>query len=484
MEKLVLIHGALGSPTEFNTIQSHFERNYEVHVYTIPHHGEFKQSTIPFEIDFLTNDLLDFLQNLGPSYIYGFSLGGYLAIAAAQKDESNILGIVTQGTKFHWTKDAAAKETKTLTVDFLAKKAEGFYNYLNQLHGDYLPELLAKTADFMTKLGENPVISSKTVEKLNIPIRFTRGGKDKMVTEEETLTIVQATPKGRYFEIPGMIHPLGFISAKHSIRHISIQLESLNYQWSTTPFGEMAYKVFGEIKSESEPVILFLHEAIGSIAQWKNFPQKLCSKLKLPGIAIEFPGYGFSESETKVRDENYLHEFALENLPAFLNSIELENPLFIIGHSDGGTNALLYSKRFPNNVKGIVTMAAHYINEKETRAGIQPAIDAWNDGKLKGLAYFHGQKTERLFFAWANTWLTPAFKDWNISNDIKNNTVPALILQGNDDQYGTDQQVHGIVELLNNAQAYFIPECGHAPHLEKQEEVIKAIENFWSGIDV
>ncbi|PWH81907.1 alpha/beta fold hydrolase [Brumimicrobium oceani] len=479
MQKLVLIHGALGDYSEFDKIVPLLASDYEIEVFQIPHHGDYQDSKVQFEMNALVDDFLKFLNKFGPSFIYGFSLGGYLAIAAAQKDESNILGIVTQGTKFDWSKESAEKETKTLNVDFLSTKAEGFYKYLDKLHGEYLPKLLSKTSEFMTKLGENPVISSKSVEKFTIPVRLTRGGKDKMVTKKETLNIKEGLKFGNYFEIPSMIHPLGFINPKHIARLISIQLDSLKYQWASTPFGKMAYQILGEINSESEPVVLFLHEAIGSIAQWKGFPEKLCQEINLPGIAIEFPGYGFSEAENKTRDAQYLHAFALEYLPAFIDAIQLKNPLFIVGHSDGGTNALLYSSKYPKNVKGIVTMAAHYINEKETRAGIQPAIDAWNEGKLKGLEFFHGEKTERLFFAWANTWLKPDFEHWDISEDIQGNSVPALILQGNDDQYGTDEQVNGIVNLLENAEAFFIDDCGHAPHLEKEEVVINCIKYFW-----
>lgn len=97
----------------------------------------------------------------------------------------------------------------------------------------------------------------------------------------------------------------------------------------------------------------------------------------------------------------------------------MNNPLLIVGHSDGGTNALLYSSKYPKKIKGIVTMAAHYINEPETIAGIRPAIKAYKEGKLKGLEYYHGEKTERLFFAWCKTWLLPEFENWDISQDIK-----------------------------------------------------------------
>src|SRR5690554_1055280 len=478
MEKLVLIHGALGDYSEFNKIVPLLEKKYEIHTFEIPHHGNYQDSKIEFEINAIVIDFLKFLKTIGPSYIYGFSLGGYLAIAAAQQDETNIKGIVTQGTKFDWTIETAIKETIGLNVDFLSTKAEGFYNYLVGLHGAYLPQLLDKTVDFMTLLGKNPIISSESVKKITIPVRLTCGGKDKMVSKEETLEICRGLKFGRYFEVPSMIHPLGFISPKHSARLISIQLESLNYQWTSTSFGEMAYQVLGNIQNDTEPVVLFLHEAIGSIAQWQDFPEQLCNQLKLPGITLEFPGYGFSEAEEKIRDSKYLHEFALAYLPSFIESIQLKNPLLIVGHSDGGTNALLYSSKHSTKVKGIVTMAAHYINEKETKAGIQPAIHAWNNKKLRGLEFFHGEKTERLFFAWANTWLQPDFNDWDISEEIRGNNVPALIIQGSDDQYGTDQQVNGIVNLLQNGHPYFIDNCGHAPHLEKKQEVIAKINEF------
>ncbi|HZH87010.1 MAG TPA: alpha/beta hydrolase [Brumimicrobium sp.] len=478
MEKLILIHGALGSKSEFEKIVPLLSEEYEVITYEIPHHGKLMDSALTFEINSLVTHFLDFMKSTGPSYVYGFSLGGYIALSAALKDETNFKGIVTQGTKFNWTKDEADKETKSLNVEFLSSKAEGFYNYLLDLHGDYLPELLRKTAHFMISLGENPIISKKSVENITIPVRLTRGGKDRMVTQEETFEISEGLQNGHYFEIPNMIHPMGFISPKHIARLISIQAGSFHYQWASTPFGKMTYQVIGEIQSDSKPVVLFLHEAIGSIAQWQDFPKNLCEQLLLPGIVISFPGYGFSESEKKIRNAKYLHEFALDYLPAFIEAIQLKNPLLIIGHSDGGTNALLYSTKHPSNVKGIVTIAAHYINEEETKAGIQPAIDAWNEKKLKGLEFFHGAKTERLFFAWANTWLQPDFKDWDISEDIKGNPVPALIIQGSNDQYGTDQQVKGIVDLLKNAEAFFIEDCGHAPQLEKQDEVIAKINEF------
>lgn len=482
MEQLILIHGALGRKSEFDQIIPLLEKEYKIISYEIPHHGELKDSNLPFKISDLVNHFLDFIESVGPSLIYGFSLGGYIALAAAQKDEKNFKGIVTQGTKLNWSAVEAEKETKGLDIHFLSTKAKGFYDYLLDLHGDYLPPLLSKTAQFMTVLGQNPSISPKSIAHLSIPVRFTRGGKDRMVTKEETLEIVHSISSAHYTEIPSMIHPIGFIKPKYIARLISTQVNSMDYQWANTSFGRMAYQQYEKIQSKNQPIVLFLHESLGSIAQWKGFPKKLCEKLQLPGIAIEFPGYGFSTNENKIRDNRYLHEFSWDVLPSFLEAINLNNPLIIVGHSDGGTNALLYSSKYPKKVKAIVTMAAHYINEPETIAGIEPAIVAYNEGKLKGLEFFHGEKTERVFFAWSKTWILPEFKNWDISQDIKSNKVSALIIQGDNDQYGTDQQVKGIVGLLENAKACFLSDCGHSPHLEKETEVIEAIRK-WAEVE-
>lgn len=478
MDNLVLIHGALGNAKEFDKISIFLSKHYNVTIYEIPHHGNKSNSTVPFTIEALTQDLEEYISEIGDCFIYGFSLGGYIALSLAQKESQYIQGIITQGTKLDWSVTTSEKEVKSLNLDFLKTKAKPFYDYLENLHGSYLPELLDKTASFMINLGKSPSLSKDSVKSITCPVRMIRGGKDKMVSKEETTEICQSISNSYYFEIPSFIHPVGFINPKHVARAIEVQINSFAYQWASTKFGDIAYKTIGKL-TDQKPILLFLHEAIGSIAQWSDFPDKVSKALNLPAIVLEFPGYGFSSEYDKKRDSKYLHHFALTHLPAFIESIQLKQDIIIVGHSDGGTNALLYSSEYPEQVKGIVTMAAHVLNEKETKVGIHPAIKAFESGKMKGLEMFHGQKTEHLFYAWALTWLSEDFSDWNISQDIKNNNVPALIIQGEDDQYGTKEQVHIICQLLKNAAPFFIKECGHAPHLEKQSEVINKIVS-WS----
>lgn len=230
-----------------------------------------------------------------------------------------------------------------------------------------------------------------------------------------------------------------------------------------------------ELKNENT-FLVFLHEALGSIGQWREFPQLLCDQMGINGFIFERQGHGQSDAFSSLRNARYLHDAAYHELKEMLEIvIPSGKKIILIGHSDGGSIALLYASKFPKNVVGVVTMAAHVIVEKETLEGIQPAIEAYQKGKLDGLKKYHGDQTEILFYAWANTWLSTEFKDWDISNDIQIRPMPALIIQGNQDQYGTSKQVEIIAADNDNTQSLLLEHCKHHPHLEKPGEVIQAI---------
>lgn len=231
-----------------------------------------------------------------------------------------------------------------------------------------------------------------------------------------------------------------------------------------------------------ETIILFLHEALGSIGQWKGFPQRLCNELQLCGIVYERQGHGESGPFTSQRDHHYLHNYAFEELPQFVESVLKNKKLILVGHSDGGSIALLYAHKYPENVTAIVTMAAHVINESETIAGIDPAVKAFKLGKLDGLKKYHGDKTDDLFYAWANTWRSKAFLNWNIENEIGSSIIPGLFIQGADDQYGTREQLRLIKSKFSSSSSVaLIDQCGHHPHLEKQDEVVTLIKDWISN---
>jgi pimeloyl-ACP methyl ester carboxylesterase len=232
--------------------------------------------------------------------------------------------------------------------------------------------------------------------------------------------------------------------------------------------------------SQDETILIFLHEALGSIPQWRSFPTELCHQVGMNGIVYERQGHGKSDPLDQQRNADYLHDYAWRELPSFLDAILApEQKVILIGHSDGGTIALLYAAKFIKRVKAVVTMAAHVINEPETIAGIAPAVHAFQSGKLNKLHDFHGHKTEALFFAWADTWNSNDFLNWNICSDIRSVKAPCLILQGNNDQYGTVKQLELIQDSVSGiCKTMLIRDCGHHPHLEKPNEIIQLISTF------
>ena len=196
---------------------------------------------------------------------------------------------------------------------------------------------------------------------------------------------------------------------------------------------------------------IFLHEALGSINQWRNFPQLICDKLGINGFVYERQGHGNSSDFTSNRSANYLHESAYVELDELLKIlIPQGKKVILIGHSDGASIALLYAAKFPKLVAGIVSMAAHVVNEPETIAGIIPAVEAFQAGKLSGLRKFHGDKTETLFYAWANSWLSESFRSWNIFSEIQGICCPVLAIQGKEDQYGTKLQLDLIQQAVQS----------------------------------
>lgn len=240
--------------------------------------------------------------------------------------------------------------------------------------------------------------------------------------------------------------------------------------------------VFADNVQDDSCVLVFLHEALGSVGQWKGFPQKLCSALRLNGIIYEREGYGQSSPLRGKRDKQYLHEYAWEELPELLDVLlPIDKKVVLVGHSDGASIALLYAARYPQKVRAVVSMAAHVIVEDVTLKGIAPAVKAYKEGKLEGLRKFHGEKTEELFFAWADTWNLPEFSEWNICKDIETISCPVLALQGTNDQYGTKLQLDLISDSIKRGEVrkVMIPKCGHHPHLELPSEIESTIVEWW-----
>ncbi len=230
------------------------------------------------------------------------------------------------------------------------------------------------------------------------------------------------------------------------------------------------------VLEEGSPLV-FLHDALGSIPQWKDFPEQLVAQCGLEGWLIERQGHGQSSPMKRKRTKDYLHQEALEVLPAVLQKLQISNPI-LIGHSDGGSIALLYASRFPTTA--VITIAAHVIVEGQTLKGIRQTLQD-KAFILPKLMKYHGSKAETLFDAWWQTWIAEDFVDWNLLNHMKHINCPVLAIQSDEDVFGSMKQAEQIV-AHTNGQSLIVEGGGHAPHLKYTEEVVQVIKMFIKSV--
>lgn len=231
------------------------------------------------------------------------------------------------------------------------------------------------------------------------------------------------------------------------------------------------------------PTLVFLHEGLGSIGFWKDFPQRLCAETGLGGFVFDRLGHGGSDPAPGPRGVDYLDREAVDRLPAVLAAAGIEHPI-LIGHSDGGTIALLHAAAFPTVAMGIVTLAAHVFVEEVTLVGIRRAVAMYErEGLRERLARYHGERTEAVFRAWADTWLSPAFRSWNVEAVLPRIVAPVLVMQGRDDEYGSLAQVEAIAAGVGGpVERCILEDCGHVPHHQARAATLASIRAFVARI--
>lgn len=228
--------------------------------------------------------------------------------------------------------------------------------------------------------------------------------------------------------------------------------------------------------------IVFLHEGLGAITMWKDFPARLCTATGRAGVVLDRRGHGRAEPldgpPRGGRPPGY-HQDEAAALVEVLDRLQIRQAV-LFGHSDGGTIALLAAADAPGRVAACITEAAHVFVEPVTLAGIRDAVAAYEapDSRLRaGLARHHGEeRVDRVFYGWADAWLTPPFAGWRMTDRLPAIRCPVLAIQGMDDQYGTPAQVEAIVAGVSGpAQPLLIASCGHSPHLDAEAAVTRAV---------
>lgn len=226
------------------------------------------------------------------------------------------------------------------------------------------------------------------------------------------------------------------------------------------------------------PLLVFLHEGLGSIGMWKEFPDRLCAATGCAGLVYERQGYGQSSPQPAPRSIHYLHQSALVELPAVMERLAPGREHVVVGHSDGGSIALIYAAGRPQGLRGVISAAAHVFVEEITIEGIHAVLASHSAGKMRALARYHGDKAEQVFSSWADTWLAPWFRQWNIEYLLPAIACPLLAMQGSDDHYGSGAQLDAIERGTPGARQLMLPGCGHSPHIEQPAAALDAMAAF------
>ncbi len=249
----------------------------------------------------------------------------------------------------------------------------------------------------------------------------------------------------------------------------------VDLRWRNRPIA-VEYQWVGS-KASAHPVVVFLHEGLGSLAAWKNFPRQFCDEHGLRGLV--FSRYGYGRSTPKPAAERWaadtMHAQAHEVLPALFEALAIVRP-WLFGHSDGASIALLHAARFP--VAGIVVVAPHIFVEEVALSSIAAARVAYESTDLRQrLARYHAD-VDSAFRGWNDMWLDPEFRSWNIEAELDAITCPVLAVQGEDDEYGTLEQIRGIARRVPQTELLVLAHCAHSPHRDQPERLSTAAAAF------
>jgi pimeloyl-ACP methyl ester carboxylesterase len=231
--------------------------------------------------------------------------------------------------------------------------------------------------------------------------------------------------------------------------------------------------------AELRPTLVFLHEGLGSVALWKQFPRQVAEATGCPALVYSRYGYGKSDKLAESRKVDYMHREALDVLPEVLDQFGIEAPV-LIGHSDGASIALIHAGAGKRPVRGVVAMAPHVFVEDITVQSIAEAKVTFESTDLADRLGRYHDDVVSTFWGWNDIWLHPDFRRWNIEEYLAGIAVPVLLIQGEDDQYGTVAQVEAIArQVPGPVETLMLPDCAHSPHQSLQKDAtIAAIAGF------
>jgi pimeloyl-ACP methyl ester carboxylesterase len=234
-------------------------------------------------------------------------------------------------------------------------------------------------------------------------------------------------------------------------------------------------------RTADRPALLFLHEGLGSVSLWRDFPREVAARTGCRAVAYSRGGFGRSSPRSNPCTPGFMHLEALQVLPALREALGIVNPV-LIGHSTGASMALIHAGL--ENIAGVVAMAPFAFVEDSNLAAIRAARDRYPD--LRERLARHHDDVDAVFFGWSDLWLDPAFRDWNIDDDLERIRCPILAILGERDEYCTPAQLGRIAEKAASApriEMMRLPASGHSPHRDEPDVVIGAIKRFMETLE-
>jgi pimeloyl-ACP methyl ester carboxylesterase len=234
--------------------------------------------------------------------------------------------------------------------------------------------------------------------------------------------------------------------------------------------------------AKSEPTLVFLHEGLGSVALWKDFPARVADATGCPVLFYSRAGYGRSSAAALPRATDYMHVEALNVLPALLDRLGIVDPV-LIGHSDGASIALLHAGSGKRPVRALVALAPHVFVEDMSIASIAEVRRQYETTDLRERLGRRHADPDAAFRGWNDIWLAPSFRSWNIEACLRGVRCPLLLVQGRDDEYGSKAQLDAIErQVAGRVVRVELGDCRHSPHRDQPEATLAAIADFVATI--
>ena len=233
--------------------------------------------------------------------------------------------------------------------------------------------------------------------------------------------------------------------------------------------------------SEQNATIVMIHEGLGSISMWRDFPEQLAQRTGCNVVLYSRYGHGKSQRLGEKRSVDFMHHEAKVVLPQVLECLQIRRPI-VLGHSDGGSIALIYAGTYPDAVRALILEAPHVFVESFGLRSIERIGELYKTSQLPASLRRYHDNPDEMFWAWTEIWLSPEFRSWNIEECLGSIACPVLVIQGEQDEYGTVAHVEAIKARVLQTQSLLLSSCGHAPHREQAAATLDAMSNFMAEL--